>query len=213
MSHRPPFGQLFDKMTNATDPIVGGIPAEAIGGAFSRRATIRSRLASAMQLRESIFKGGPLMNHAHLSHHPEVVANEIRLLEQETSLRILLAEDDAEMRRLLALVLRRDGHQVVEARDGGELLEALAWTLIDPGREDFDLVICEQSLPGVPGLTVLEALRARDRTTSFILITRNAGVALRARGLDAFVLDRPFDVQAIRSAIRESAEVMRPAND
>jgi len=63
------------------------------------------------------------MNRAMESHHS--VARELRLIEQETSLRILLAEDDAEMRRLLALVLRRDGHQVVEARDGGELLEAL----------------------------------------------------------------------------------------
>jgi CheY-like chemotaxis protein len=134
-------------------------------------------------------------------------------MEDETSLRILLAEDDGEMRRLLALVLRRDGHQVVEARDGGELLEALAWTLIEPGREDFDLVICEQSLPGVPGLTVLEGLRARDRTTPFILITRNPGLAARARRLNAFVLDRPFDVRAIRSAIRESADTMRPTND
>jgi len=151
------------------------------------------------------------MNHATLSRPS--VASELRLMEQETSLRILLAEDDGEMRRLLALILRRDGHYVVEARDGGELLEALACTLIEPGRQDFDLVICEQSLPGVPGLTVLEGLRARDSTTPFILITRNAGVALRARGLDAFVLDRPFDVRAIRSAIRESADTMRPAND
>jgi len=151
------------------------------------------------------------MNRAMESHHS--VARELRLIEQETSLRILLAEDDAEMRRLLALVLRRDGHQVVEARDGGELLEALAWTLIEPGRRDFDLIICEQSLPGVPGLTVLEGLRARDRTTPFILITRNGGIAARARRLDAFILDRPFDVQAIRNAIRHSADTARPAND
>ena len=151
------------------------------------------------------------MNHATLSHHS--VARELRLMEHETSLRILLAEDDGEMRRLLALVLRRDGHQVVEARDGGELLEALAWTLIEPGRQDFDLVICEQSLPGVPGLTVLEGLRARDRTTPFILITRNPGLAARARRLNAFVLDRPFDARGIRSAIRESANTMRSAND
>jgi CheY-like chemotaxis protein len=151
------------------------------------------------------------MNHAIQPHHS--VVGELRLIEQETSLRILLAEDDGEMRRLLALVLRRDGHQVVEARDGGELLEALAWTLIEPGRQDFDLVMCEQSLPGVPGLTVLEGLRARDHTTPFILITRNAGIAARARRLDAFVLGRPFDVRAIRSVIRESADTPTATND
>jgi CheY-like chemotaxis protein len=151
------------------------------------------------------------MNHAVQSY--DSVSSELRLAEPESSLRILLAEDDGEMRRLLALVLRRDGHRVIEARDGGELLEALAWTLIEPVREDFDLVICEQTLPGVPGLTVLEGLRARDRTTPFILITRNAGVAQRARSLDASILDRPFDVRAIRGAVRESADPFGPAND
>jgi DNA-binding response OmpR family regulator len=149
------------------------------------------------------------MNHSTQSY--DSVFSELRLVEQENSLRILLAEDDGEMRRLLALVLRRDGHRVIEACHGGELLEALAWTLIEPSREDFDLVICEQSLPGVPGLSVLEGLRARDRTTPFILITRNAGVAQRARGLDASILDRPFDVRAIRGAVRESADTLRPA--
>ena len=151
------------------------------------------------------------MNHAVQSY--DSVSSELRLEEPESSLRILLAEDDGEMRRLLALVLRRDGHRVIEARDGGELLEALAWTLVEPAREDFDLVICEQTLPGVPGLTVLEGLRARDRSTPFILITRNAGVAQRARSLDASILDRPFDVRAIRGAVRESADPLGPAND
>jgi DNA-binding response OmpR family regulator len=151
------------------------------------------------------------MNHAVQSY--DSASSELRLAEPESSLRILLAEDDGEMRRLLALVLRRDGHRVIEARDGGELLEALSWTLVEPAREDFDLVICEQTLPGVPGLTVLEGLRARDRTTPFILITRNAGVAQRARSLDASILDRPFDVRAIRGAVRESADPFGPAND
>jgi CheY-like chemotaxis protein len=153
------------------------------------------------------------MNQPMLSHHSVAVSRELRLLEQETSLRVLVAEDDGEMRRLLALVLRRDGHFVVEARDGGEILEALAWTLMEPDRQEFDLVICEHSLPGVLGLTVLEGLRARDRATPFILITRNGGVAERGRRLGAFILDRPFDVRAIREAIRESADAVRPAND
>ena len=46
-------------------------------------------------------------------------------------LRILVAEDNGTLRRLLALVLRRDGHDVVEACDAGELLEALASSWIE----------------------------------------------------------------------------------
>ena len=55
----------------------------------------------------------------------QALAFEILLFEQETSLRLLVAEDDGDLRRLLSAALRRDGHQVVEARDGAELLEAL----------------------------------------------------------------------------------------
>ena len=117
-------------------------------------------------------------------------------------LRILLAEDNRELRRLLTLVLYRDGHEIVETRDGGELLEALASTLIEPGLRPFDLIVCEQSLPGIPGLMVLAGLRSRGRGTPFILITGDEVVDEQARRLDAIVIDHPFNVEAIRRAIR-----------
>ena len=141
----------------------------------------------------------------------QALAREILLFEQETSLRLLVAENDADLRRLLAVALRRDGHEVIEARDGAELLEALASTLIEPVESPFDVVICEQTLPGIPGLIVLAGLRSRQRATPFILVTDQAPVRERARGLGAAVVDH-LDVQAIRAAVRRAAEV-RPAND
>ena len=141
----------------------------------------------------------------------QALAREILLFEQETSLRLLVAEDDGDLRRLLSAALRRDGHQVIEARDGAEILEALASTLIEPVASPFDVVICEQRLPGIPGLTVLAGLRSRQRATPFILITDEAAVRERARRLGAAVVDH-LDVQAIRAAVRRAAEV-RPAND
>ena len=141
----------------------------------------------------------------------QALAFEIRLFEQETSLRLLVAEDDGDLRRLLSAALRRDGHQVIEARDGAEVLEALASTLIEPVASPFDVVICEQTLPGIPGLTVLAGLRSRQRATPFILVTDEATVRDRARRLGAAVVAH-LDVQAIRAAVRRAAEV-RPAND
>jgi len=138
------------------------------------------------------------MNHA--------LANEIQLYEEEASLRILLAEDSGEMRRLLALVLQRDGHEVVAVKDGGELLDALAETWMDPAQPPFDLILAEQTLPGLPGLLALAGLRSHDRTTSFILITHDAAVATRAQRLGAVVLNHPFNVGAIRAAVRRSIE-------
>ena len=141
----------------------------------------------------------------------QALAREILLFEQETSLRLLVAEDDGDLRRLLSAALRRDGHQVIEARDGAEILEALASTLIEPVESPFDVVICEQTLPGMPGLTVLAGLRSRQRATPFILVTDKAAVRERAGRLGAAVVDH-LDVQAIRAAVRRAAEV-RPAND
>jgi DNA-binding response OmpR family regulator len=141
----------------------------------------------------------------------QALAREILLFEQETSLRLLVAEDDADLRRLLAVALRRDGHEVIEARDGAEILEALASTLIEPVASPFDVVICEQTLPGIPGLTVLAGLRSRQRATPFILVTDQKAVRERAGRLGAAVVDH-LDVQAIRAAVRRAAEV-RPAND
>lgn len=143
------------------------------------------------------------MNHA--------LVREILVFEQETSLRILIADAEAARRRLLGTALRRDGHEVVEARDGAELLEALAATLLDPGIPSFDLVVCEQMLPGMPGLSVLAGLRARDRATPFALFTDDPAVARRGRQLGAAVLDR-LDVAALR-AIARRVSGLTPAND
>jgi CheY-like chemotaxis protein len=141
----------------------------------------------------------------------QALAFELLLFEQENSLRILVAEDDADLRRLLAVALRRDGHAVIEARDAAELLEALASTLIEPVASPFDVVICEQTLPGIPGLSLLAGLRSRQRATPFILVTDQAAVRDRARRLGAAVVDH-LDVQAIRAAVRRAAEI-GPAND
>jgi CheY-like chemotaxis protein len=141
------------------------------------------------------------MNHA--------LASELRSFEQETSLRILLAEHDGEMRRLVGLVLHRDGHEVIDVRDAGELLELLAAALITPFQPGFDLIICEHTLPGIQGLTILAGLRSRNDDTPFILISDDSQVQERARRLDGVVLNHALNIGAIRGAIRRSADTQR----
>lgn len=118
------------------------------------------------------------------------------------SLRILLAESEPELRRILALALRAEGHWVLEAADGGEMLEAIAALILDGDRQHFDLVVAEQDIPGIPGSAVLAGLRSRGRDTPFILLTDNATIAARARRLGAMVVERPSDVEAIQGAVR-----------
>lgn len=124
--------------------------------------------------------------------------------DQVAALRILLAEDNETMRRLLGFVLRADGHELAEARDGTELLEALASSLLAGPGGHFDAIVAEQSLPGIEGLTVLAGLRARGVSTPFILITANADIQARVRRLGGVVLDQPFNTQAIRDAVLSS---------
>ncbi|HLK91784.1 MAG TPA: response regulator [Polyangia bacterium] len=133
------------------------------------------------------------------------LANERDLNLSNAPLRILLAEDHGELRRLLALVLERDGHEVVQVGDGGALLEALASSLVEQGAPEFDLVICEHLLPGIQGMTVLAGLRARDNEIHFVLICGDPAMQQRARRLGGVVLDPPFDAEAIRGAVRTAA--------
>jgi len=118
-------------------------------------------------------------------------------------LRILLADGDRDLRRLVSLALRSDGHEIVEAADGRELLEAIAPLVID-GERLFDVIVAAQAIPGLPGVSVLSGLRSRGRRTPFVLMSGNPVVQGQARRLGAIVLDRPFDADAIRRAVQQA---------
>ena len=100
-------------------------------------------------------------------------------------------------------MLRSDGHQIVEAADGSELLEAIASLVID-GDRLFDVIVAAQAMPGLPGVSVLLGLRSRGRRTPFVLMSGNPVVQGQARRLGAIVLDRPFDANAIRRAVQQA---------
>lgn len=127
-----------------------------------------------------------------------------------TPLRVLLAEDDFEMRRMIARALRSSGYQVIEARNGPEMLDVLASELLHPsGQPPVDLIISDFHMPGVTGLSVLSGLRDSDWRIPFILITAFGGPEVSARalrdGASAF-FDKPFDLEALRQKVRELAE-------
>ncbi|HET9066013.1 MAG TPA: ATPase, T2SS/T4P/T4SS family [Gemmatimonadales bacterium] len=80
---------------------------------------------------------------------------------------ILIADDDASMRRLLGTVLGREGFQIREAVDGLEALDA-----VESG--SVDLVVLDHDMPNLTGLGVLEELRARILTTALPVIMLTA---------------------------------------
>lgn len=119
--------------------------------------------------------------------------------------RVLLVEDDAEMRSLLAALLRAEGYAVEAASDG---LKA-AHTLFhgDGGLADFDLIITDQRMPGFDGLSLTKAVHGAFGPP-VILLSAFANEELVADGAIAgaiAVLAKPFDVDHLLSLVQDVA--------
>ncbi|OLD45753.1 MAG: hypothetical protein AUI48_11440 [Chloroflexi bacterium 13_1_40CM_2_68_14] len=118
------------------------------------------------------------------------------------ALRILLVEDQLEMRRLLVSVLQADGHVVVEASDG---LQALTPLLGRPGDPEIDLVVTDVRMPRCTGLDLLAFVRLERPLMPVVLITGfgDAPTHAEARRLGATaIFDKPFDLYAFRDTVR-----------
>jgi DNA-binding response OmpR family regulator len=125
---------------------------------------------------------------------------------REKAPRVLLAEDDVEMRRVIGDALRREGYEVVEATNGKELLGRLVRdqrSRVDRGRT-IDLILTDVRLPGCDGLDILELLRGTDPRTPTIVMTAfgDRDTVARAKGLGAVMLNKPFPLDALMIAIR-----------
>ncbi|MCU1280536.1 MAG: putative two-component response regulator [bacterium] len=124
---------------------------------------------------------------------------------------VLLAEDDAAMRELIARALRRDGFEVTEARNGYETLERLAYGLLRERQLWFDLVISDVRMPGYDGLNILASIKELPRYVPVILITAFGSAASHAAAtrLGVFaMLDKPFDLDDLMTVVR-SATIQR----
>lgn len=117
--------------------------------------------------------------------------------------RVFLAEDDDEMRSLLCGALRQDGYEVVEARDGGEMLERVR--IAYQNAEDApDVIVMDVRMPKLSGLGLLSAIRRARWSTPVILITGFGDSVLheQAKSLGATVVfDKPFDLDDLRTAV------------
>ena len=120
------------------------------------------------------------------------------------SLRILIADDEANIRRILETRLALQGHEVVAAKDGAEALE------IFRGFEP-DLVVLDVMMPELDGFAVVERIRAQSEVP-IILLTALGDVADRITGLQLGADDymvKPFSPKELEARIRC---VMRRAN-
>jgi DNA-binding response OmpR family regulator len=123
--------------------------------------------------------------------------------------RVLIAEDDDEMRKMLAFVLTKHGFRVTQARDGAEALEYLGDVVLGGSRDQApQLLLTDQRMPGFCGLEVIEAARLVGLKIPAILITAfgDTETHKRADALGATpVLDKPFAVRELVALVRRLA--------
>ncbi len=119
--------------------------------------------------------------------------------------RILVAEDNEAMLRLITRHLQAERHEVLQAHDGRELMHWIDQAARHSGRSPlFDLIVADHRMPGPSGLQCLVCLRTRGAATPVILITAFGDPHLHAAAL-AFgaraVLDKPLDLRQLSTAV------------
>jgi DNA-binding response OmpR family regulator len=112
--------------------------------------------------------------------------------------RILIAEDQTDIRDLLALNLRAAGYEVVEVADG---LAALATETARPN----DLLVLDLMMPGMDGLEVCKALRGRGSSTPILMLTAKSTELDRVLGLELGAddyLTKPFSLAELLARVK-----------
>src|SRR3954453_14434807 len=116
--------------------------------------------------------------------------------------RILVVDDERSMRELLAIVLRREGYDVLLAENGRSAVSLLE-------REPVDLLISDIKMPDLSGVDVLRAAKKIDQDILGIMITAFASTetAVEAMRLGACdYLSKPFDIDLLKMKVREKIE-------
>ncbi len=115
----------------------------------------------------------------------------------EASARILLVDDEEAIQALLAYPLRKEGYEVVVARDGREALDHF-------GAGRFDLVVLDVMMPRLDGIEVCRRLRSRSQVPIIMLTARDDEVD-KVLGLEIGADDyitKPFSVREFRSRVK-----------
>jgi DNA-binding NtrC family response regulator len=116
--------------------------------------------------------------------------------------KVLVVDDEAGMRKSLAIMLRRDGYVVAEAAGGTEAVEQL-------GREVFDLVVADLNMADLSGLEVLRHVRHASPDVEVMLMTAYGTIesAVEAMKLGAFdFITKPFQAEEILLRVRNAVD-------
>jgi DNA-binding response OmpR family regulator len=120
-------------------------------------------------------------------------------------MRILVAEDDADTRDLITLMLQRSGHDVTARPDGSQ-----AW---DTARQQpFQLLVADCMMPGMDGFELVRRVRTVPRRyTYIILLTAYGGRENYLKGMEAGAddfLTKPCDFDELKARLRVAERIL-----
>jgi two-component system cell cycle response regulator CpdR len=116
--------------------------------------------------------------------------------------RILIAEDDDNVRAFVVKALQLTGHEVVETEDGGLASEVMA---SEQGR--FDLLLSDIKMPVMDGIALALDVAAGYPDVTIMLMTGFADQRERAHGLEALIYDvipKPFTLSALMEKVEDA---------
>ena len=121
---------------------------------------------------------------------------------------ILLAEDNHEMRKLLAMSLRKKGYEVTELADGPSMLDR--FFSVDSVQKEaaFDLIISDVRMPGLTGMEILEVMGKIKGFPPVILITAFGDEETHKQAYlfgAVAMFDKPFEVNELIAKVQELA--------
>ncbi|KAF0207248.1 MAG: sigma-54 dependent transcriptional regulator [Actinomycetota bacterium] len=117
--------------------------------------------------------------------------------------RVLIADDEKNMRWVLAQALSAEGYEVIEAADGKEALTAVA-------EQPPDLMVLDHKMPAPDGMEVLRRLRAKGNVFPIIMLTAHGNVTTAVAAMKAGAseyLTKPFDLEELKISIEKALKV------
>ena len=114
---------------------------------------------------------------------------------------VLSVDDSSSIRQMVAFTLKSAGYEVIEAADGQEGLDKAK-------QKTVDLVLTDQNMPRMDGLTLIRTLRGLPnyRSTPILMLTTESGDAMKAQGKAAGAtgwLVKPFDPQKLLEVVKK----------
>jgi two-component system response regulator AtoC len=117
--------------------------------------------------------------------------------------RVLIADDEKNMRWVLSEALLAEGYEVIEATDGKEALSAI-------DEQHPDVMVLDHKMPSPDGMEVLRRLRAKGETFPVIMLTAHGNVATAVEAMKAGAteyLTKPFDLEELKLSIDKAIRI------